>query len=73
VHVDRESHLEQALVLVPVHIGLDHELPAAGGQAQDLGRPGAPEHVLEADGHLLGPLDRTVVVSGAPRSWWTWR
>ena len=54
VHVDGEGHLEQAVVLVPVHFGVNHQDPATGGQPQDLDGPGGAEGVLDLDGRFFG-------------------
>ena len=55
---EREGHLEEAVALVPVHLGAELQAPGAGGQAHDLGDGGIPEAPHEAHARpQRSPLD----------------
>ena len=55
VDVDWESDLQQALVLVPVHVRLHHEGLAARRQTQGLDSSRLPEEIFDPDGCLARP------------------
>ncbi len=66
--VDREGHLKQAVVLVPVDLGLHHQGPLPAASRRVCTARDEPKAYSTAMAASCGPLDKIVMLSGPSRS-----